>query len=206
LEVLGFPDGGLARLLGAHWSRREPERSPTTKAERPPYRDAVSRSAAYDGDDLRRELAHVLRDTQPTTLAFPDPLDRHPDHHATGIFVLLALADFTRDGAPPPRLLAYLVHWPGWPPGWDTASRDARAESGPLIPPPSLPDRGLARVAVSLDEAEEARKREALALYRSQQEVMPSLLAAFVRRTEPFTVFTADEARRATNRARREGP
>ena len=205
LEFLGFPDGGLVPLLGAHLSRREPERSPTTAAERPPYRDAVWLSALYDGDDLRRELVHVLRETQPTIVVFPDPLDRHPDHHASGMFALLALAEFTRDGAPLPRLLAYLVHGPSWPPGWDTATPDARAETGPLAPPSSLPDRGLARVTISLDGAEEAGKREALALYRSQQQVMPALLAAFVRRTEPFTVFTADEVRRATDQARREG-
>jgi hypothetical protein len=83
---------------------------------------------------------------------------------------------------------------------------NTRAETGPLVPPSSLPDRGLARLTVSLDDAEEAGKREALAVYRSQQQVMPALLAAFVRRTEPFTVFTADEVRHATDRARREGP
>jgi LmbE family N-acetylglucosaminyl deacetylase len=197
LQILGFPDGGLARLLDAHWSRHEPERSPTTAAERPPYPDVVSRSVTYDGDELRGELLHLLREAQPTTVALPDPLDHHPDHHATGVFTLLALSDFTREGAPLPTLLAYLVHWPAWPPGWDATTPDARAEAEPLALPDSLPERGLTRVAFALDGAERTGKRGALACYATQQEVTPALLAAFVRRTEPFTVLTAHEVRHA---------
>ena len=36
LQVLGFPDGGLAPLLDAHWQRTHPERSSTTEASHPP--------------------------------------------------------------------------------------------------------------------------------------------------------------------------
>ena len=195
LAVLGFPDGDLDQLLQAHWWRDVPERSPTTGAMRPPYSEALDRSAAYDGDDLRRELVRELRESRPTTVVFPDPLDRHPDHRATGIFVLLALGDqLARDGRVP-RLLAYLVHWPGWPPGWDTPRPSPGATEQPLALPSSLPDRGLARVALSLSRAEVATKAAALNHYASQQEVLSSVLAAFVRRTEPFTVFTAAEVR-----------
>src|SRR5207249_7177080 len=115
LGLLGFPDGGLEQLLQAHWWRDVPERSPTTGAVRPPYPEALDRSVAYDGDDLRRELVRVLRETRPTTVAFPDPLDRHPDHSATGVFVLLALLGPARPGrtspASPrvPRALARLT-------------------------------------------------------------------------------------------------
>ena len=49
-------------------------------------------------------------------VVFPDPVDRHPDHRAGGLFTLLALETWTREGGPMPKLLAYLVHWPGWPP------------------------------------------------------------------------------------------
>ena len=92
----------------------------------------LDRTVAYDGDDLRRELLRVLRETRPTTVAFPDPLDRHPDHSATGVFVLLALGDrLARDGRLP-RLLAYLVHWPGWPPGWDDPQPAPEARERPL--------------------------------------------------------------------------
>ncbi len=195
VSLLGFPDGGLEQLLQAHWWRDVPERSPTTGPVRPPYPEALDRSVAYDGDDLRRELERVLRETRPTTVAFPDPLDRHPDHSATGVFVLLALGDrLARDGRVP-RLLAYLVHWPGWPPGWDDPQPAPEARERPPRAPPGPPrpwphPRGPSALA-----HRDRREGAALECYVTQQEVMSSLLAAFVRRTEPFTVFTVAEVR-----------
>jgi LmbE family N-acetylglucosaminyl deacetylase len=194
LGPLGFPDGGLGPLLEAHWSRADPERSPTTAAERPPYREALDPRAAYDGADLRRELVHVLRETQPTMLAFPHPLDRHPDHRATGLFTLMAVGDWLDDAAPP-RLLAYLVHWPGWPPGWEQAKPDPSARRRPLVLPDSLPTLGVARTALVLSEREVALEAAALRRYVTQQEVMPRLLASFVRSTEPFTIFSGASVR-----------
>ena len=196
LGVLGFPDGGLGPLLDAHWSRTNPERSATTGATRPPYPEALDRTAAYDGDDLRRELVHVLGETQPTLVAFAHPLDRHPDHRATGLFTLLALRDWTNEGAALPRLLAYLVHWPGWPPGWDAAGAPSAGAPGqPLDLPASLPPPGLAHATLELSQREVATKAAALRRYATQQEVMPALLAAFIRSTEPFALFTAEEVR-----------
>jgi LmbE family N-acetylglucosaminyl deacetylase len=196
LGVLGFPDGGLDRLLRAHWWRSDPERSPTTGVSRPPYREAYEHEVAYDGDDLRRELLRLLRESQPTMIALPDPLDRHPDHHAAGLFTLIALDDWTSEGARMPRLLAYLVHWPGWPPGWDEPRPAAGDRRKDLDPPADLPARDGQRLVLSLTRPDEARKAEALAAYASQQEVMASLLGAFVRRTEPFAELPAAEVKR----------
>ncbi len=192
LQVLGFPDGRIASLLDAHWWRRSPERSPTTERAHPPYAEALDRNLPYDGDDLRRELVGILRETQPTIVALPDFLDRHPDHRATGIFTLLALRDWVEAPDRVPRLLAYLVHWPGWPPGWDAPRGRPAGADTPLELPADLPGRGYARTFVSLQPRDVAAKRAALGRYESQQEVMPALLAAFVRRTEPFTVLDAD--------------
>ncbi len=196
-HLLGFPDGGIEPLLTAHLQRRHPERSSTTGASRPPYPEAEQRDVSYDGDDLRAALAHCLRDAQPTTIVFPDPLDRHPDHRATGRFTLLALKDLMRSqrGAQQamPRLLAYLVHWPAWPPGWNAVTPSTGSSDAVLTLPADLPARDLQRVALTLTDTEIAAKRRALAQYASQQEVLASLLAAFVRRTEPFTVFTRAE-------------
>src|SRR5207249_3509114 len=128
LGLLGFPDGGLEQLLQAHWWRDVPERSPTTGALRPPYPEALDRSVAYGGDDLRRELERVLRETRPTAVAFPDPLDRHPD---AGIFVLLALGDRLAQDGRVPRLLAYLVHGPAGRRDGTIPSRRRRRGSDP---------------------------------------------------------------------------
>jgi LmbE family N-acetylglucosaminyl deacetylase len=134
-------------------------------------------------------------------LGFPDGgLDRHPDHRAAGLFTLMAIDDWTNEGAPMPRLLAYLVHWPGWPPGWDDNHPSDAERTRPLELPADLSPhdapRHATRVALALSEREEKRKADALASYASQQEVMPGLLAAFVRRTEPFTLLTPAEVKR----------
>ncbi|HLK12323.1 MAG TPA: PIG-L family deacetylase [Candidatus Binatia bacterium] len=192
LEFLGFPDGGLEPLLTAHWQRLHPERSPTTGATDPPY-DAEAREPdlPYDGADLRAELSRVLREADPTLVVLPDPLDRHPDHRAGALFTLLALGDWRPQG-PLPRLLAYLVHWPDWPPAWNAVTPPPDATEQPLLLPASLPTRGLARTVLTLTDAEVARTQAALAAYVTQQDVMRPLLAAFERRTEPFTVLRSD--------------
>jgi hypothetical protein len=60
----------------------------------------------------------------------------------------------------------------------------------PLDLPATLPPRGLARTAFALTEAEVATKARALDCYVTQRQEMPTLLAAFVRTTEPFTILT----------------
>ncbi len=192
VQVLGFPDGGLEPLLAAHWQRRHAERSFTTRLFQPSYPEARDRRLAYDGADLLHELVALLREAQPTIVALPDPLDRHPDHRATGLFALLAVDEWLRAGAPGPQLLAYLVHWPAWPPGWDRppSPDDARAR---LDLPPTLPARGAGPVTLALDDHEVQRKQAALARHATQQEAMPFFLAAFVRRTEPYTSLRSDD-------------
>jgi LmbE family N-acetylglucosaminyl deacetylase len=196
LQVLGFPDGGLTPLLDAHWQRTHPERSSTTEALHPPYPEVLDADLAYDGADLQRELGRVLRASQPTIVAFPDPLDRHPDHRATGLFTLLVLRHWLPQAPALPRLLAYLVHWPNWPPGWDTTLPASQTIETGLVLPPDLPTRGLVRRALQLTEVESATQRAALALHASQQAVMPTFLASFVCRSEPFTEFTTAEVQR----------
>jgi LmbE family N-acetylglucosaminyl deacetylase len=196
VQVLGFPDGGLTPLLVAHWQHTQPERSPTTAASHPPYPEVLDADVAYDGADLQRELDHVLHESQPTLVAFPDPLDRHPDHRATGLFTLLALRHWLPQAPATPRLLAYLVHWPNWPPGWDAIPPASQTLETGCTFPPDLPPRDLIRRVLRLTDPESATQRAALALHVSQQAVMPSFLAAFVCRNEPFTEFTTAEVHR----------
>jgi LmbE family N-acetylglucosaminyl deacetylase len=204
-HLLGFPDGGLEFLLTRNWQRGHPERSTTTATTRPPYAGVEHPGVRYDGDDLRAALTHCVREARPTLIAFPDPIDRHPDHRATGMFTLLALKYLMEDSnwshANMPRLLAYVVHWPSWPPGWDARTPDPGATRDLLELPADLPDRGLAGTILRLTDAELASKNDALAEYTSQQRQMQALLAAFVRSSEPFTVFTVDELRRIEGRS-----
>lgn len=198
-HLLGFPDGGLESLLQQHRRAAHPERSATTHATRPPYRESVHPQVRYDGDDLRAALARCVREFRPTIVAFPDPLDRHPDHRAAGLFALRALRDaLNRPGVvghQAPLLLAYLVHWPDWPPGWDAAVAVPQPHER-LDLPSTLPPRPFAQAILVLNDREAVAKDRALAAYVSQQREMPALLEAFVRQTEPFTVFPPEALRR----------
>jgi len=191
LEVLGFPDGGLDGLLQAHWWRSRPERSRTTWATDPPYDDqALEPDISYDGDDLRRELERVIAESRPTIVALPDPRDHHPDHRAAGLFTLLALADWSahRPKKDLPQLLAYLVHWPNWPPGWDASDPQPR-NNAPLELPEKDLHHGGKRVALTLSDAELAVKEDALGRYVTQLAAMGPFLTAFLRGTEPYTIL-----------------
>jgi LmbE family N-acetylglucosaminyl deacetylase len=196
VQVLGFPDGGLDGLLQAHWWRH-PERSRTTHATDPPYDDEVLEpDVPYDGDDLRRELERVIRETRPTIVALPDPLDRHPDHRAAGLFTLLALADWAA-GRPKkdiPELLAYLVHWPAWPP--QREPRTPGHDDAVLELPAHSLHQGGKRVSLMLTEEEVATKYDALQRYATQLAVMRPFLIAFVRHNEPYTILPAAEMER----------
>jgi LmbE family N-acetylglucosaminyl deacetylase len=205
LEFLGFPDGGLDHMLRAHWQRSHPERSETTGASDPPYANALEPDVPYDGSDLRRELVRLLRETDPTIVALPDPLDEHPDHRATAIFTLLALNDWLGETRTPkavkrpvtmPELLTYLIHWENWPPDSNAKTPVHDAGNVSLELPQDLPARGLARTSLTLTDKETDTKRLALAKYVSQQKEMAPFLAAFVRRTEPFTILSEAELRR----------
>ena len=199
LQILGFPDGGLDGLLGPNWERSEPQRSRTTGASDPPYEEARDPDVPYAGADLRQSMEQILRDFRPTMVVLPDPSDRHPDHRAAGLFTLVAVDDWSRGegaGEARPRLLSYLIHWPAWPPGWDAQPRPEDARAPLELPADFRPD-GAGRVALSLNDREISRKRAALAQHKTQREVMGRCLAAFVRRTEPFTLLGSSEVQRA---------
>ena len=201
LQILGFPDGGLDGLLQAHWWRNLPERSATTGATDPPYDDqALEPDVLYDGDDLRRELEQVLRSSRPTIVALPDPLDRHPDHRAAGLFTLLALKDWSehRPQKEMPDLLAYVVHWPDWPPGWNGAAPEPQ-KGATLELPDGVTHEGGRRVALILSDDELARKQTALSKYVTQLAVMRPFLDAFLRRTEPYTMLDPAEMGRVAD-------
>jgi LmbE family N-acetylglucosaminyl deacetylase len=206
VDDLGFPDGGLSALLSEYWSRAHPERSSTTGQSQVYLPHASDRGAVYDGAELKRLLLKTLQETDPTIVAFPDPLDRHPDHSATGLFAILALDEWARAtgridtiegrpaGPPLPLLLAYLVHWPRWPPGWVAGS------ATPLFPhnevlklPADLPERGYGRVWLLLSQEAVERKAAALRKHATQQAVMGRFLASFERRTEPFSQLSAHD-------------
>ena len=182
-------DGGLDGLLQAHWWRTSPERSRTTGATDPPYDDAGARARrAYDGDDLRRELERIVRETRPTMVVLPDPLDRHPDHRAAGLFTLLALYGLGAEPAESdmPQLLAYLVHWPDWPPGWNATPPHVARRRAARCCRRRRPRRAASASRWRSPTTRSPPSRRALQRYATQLAVMAPFLTAFLRRTEPL--------------------
>jgi len=174
VRFLGFPDGGLADLWRTHWLASHPYTSPYTKENRPPEPDGVG----YDGQDLTSVVSRVLRDFRPTVVVMPHPYDVHLDHAHTSYFVTEALTDLeTKGELRAPRVLTYLVHYPGWParrpPAFDRA-----------LPVGEVPDTVWTEAELSSEEL--AAKRAALAEYRSQLEVMDGFLHNFLCRNELF--------------------
>ncbi|MET0390598.1 MAG: PIG-L family deacetylase [Polyangiales bacterium] len=195
LEILGFPDGGLLPLLYSHWDIAHPGRSDTTLRHTVPYRAALERYLPYAGSNLRVQIVRAVRDFHPTLIAFPDLLDEHPDHRAVGLVTLMAAADYMRSrNGSWPKLLAYLVHWRNWPLGVDDHGLSESAINQPLTLPSDLPRRGQSRECLTLTDEELTRKRAALAEYRTQQQVVPYFLHAFVRRTECFSMNAPKDA------------
>src|SRR5437667_10147182 len=179
VRFLGFPDGGLAELWRAHWSRTHPYTSPYTKEDSPPYPGAVDPDVDYDGQDLTSVIARLLRDFRPTVVIMPHPYDMHLDHAHTSYFVTEAVEVLQARRVLPKDLVipTYLGHDPFWPP----------APSPDPMPPPSssrVPDTAWAEV--KLTPAERAVKEDALARYRSQVEVLADLFHRFERDNELF--------------------
>lgn len=177
LVFLGFPDGCLAELWRAYWSR--PYTSPYTNEARPPYPDSLSPDVEYEGRDLTSLIGRLLADFRPTVVVLPHPADRHADHAHTSYFVTDAVRALQERRLLPPSLtlVAYLVHYPSWParrgPLWDR-----------LRPLAGVPD--TTWTETELSAAEFAGKRAALAEYRSQLEVMNGFLRSFLCRNELY--------------------
>ncbi|HSV06925.1 MAG TPA: PIG-L family deacetylase [Candidatus Binatus sp.] len=184
VKFLGFPDGGLAELWRAHWSRTRPYTSPYTREDNPPYPGAVDPDADYDGMDLTSVIARVLEDFRPTVIIIPHPYDRHPDHVHTTYFVTEAVQHLQGRGVLPQTLkvLTYLVHFPSWP-----------AKRGPFfdrfLPLGTLADTTWEETELTPEEL--AAKRAALEEYKSQLEVMNGFLRSFLCRNEIFATLNS---------------
>ena len=114
----GFPDQGLTHLL-----------------------------LAAD-DELPQRLVRELVDWQPTVLVTPSPLDLHPDHSASAVFVRLAMARLGM-GCSGPQHVEYRVHG-----------------RGPNCTTPCF--------TLALSREQQERKRRAILCHVSQLKLQPS--------------------------------
>jgi LmbE family N-acetylglucosaminyl deacetylase len=177
VRLLGFPDEGLCVVASADRAGTAFE-SPYTRRDSPPESEQIVRGTMYRGDDLVRELTHLIEAFRPTFVVLPYPGDEHPDHCATHPLVHRALAEALGAGLRPPRVLHYVIHYRQWP----TAEK-----ADALLEPPAsmLADESSWRT-VNLTSAERTAKGHALDAYRSQMLVMPDFMRAFERPNELF--------------------
>ncbi len=180
LTFMGFPNAGLSRLMTTYWSeRRAAYRSPYTRRDRPSASEIVVADTEFRGEDLTQELALMISDFRPTMILVPRKEDQHADHCAAWFFVADALADVTR--VHPDRdvdVVTYIVHYYSWL-FEDDAPRTA--------PPEDLSGGVSGWLNVPLSRGELKTKRKALALYKSQMDVMGWFLNGFARRSEWFS-------------------
>ena len=171
--ILGYPDRGLTMLLAD--DGKSVHRSTYTGVSAVPYPEALSNGAAYTGNNLRHDLASVIRTFSPTVVLVAAPQDLHADHRASGELARELLAGT----APKAKLYYWIVHaglkWP-WPHGLHRQHA--------LRPPAHAAQLGWQQLP--LDDAAQLRKLQALRQHRSQREVIGWFLNSFVRSNELY--------------------
>jgi LmbE family N-acetylglucosaminyl deacetylase len=180
ITFLGFPDDGLCRLVSDYRSAGAPAfESPYTKRASPPFQEQIARDVAYRGEDAEREFARIIAAFRPTLVLMPDARDEHPDHCSTHLLAHEALDDaIGRTPGLRPRVLHYLIHYGSWP------AREATDLV--LRPPQRLVLVGAGWRSFTLTPSELARKKKALAEYRSQLLAMGATITSFERENELF--------------------
>jgi LmbE family N-acetylglucosaminyl deacetylase len=177
---LGFPDGGLAKLMGIYWSEhRRAYRSPYTRLDRPPRSEMLVADTEYRGEDLTQEIAVIIGEFRPTMILVPRRADQHVDHCAASFFLADALTDVRRVHPDfSTDVINYIVHYYGWP----------FQDDGPrLEPPPGLRGGISGWLRLPLTPAERHAKRTALRRFHTQMHVMSWFLDGFARSNEVFS-------------------
>jgi len=180
ITFLGFPNGGLTRLMTTYWSEhRRAYRSPYTRLDRPSKSETLVPDAEFRGEDLSEELAQIVGDFAPTMILVPRKEDQHADHCAAWFFLSDALGAVRRvHPGFDVDLVNYIIHYYSWP----------FEDDAPRIPrPPGLNGGVSGWLNVPLDAAQAKVKGAALAQYKSQMDVMGWFLIGFARRNEWFS-------------------
>jgi LmbE family N-acetylglucosaminyl deacetylase len=185
---LGFPDDGIDDLLNSNWSKLTPYTSPHTQLSRAGYRESYNRWAVYAGVNLKDGMAKILEDFSPDWVVMPDPRDYHPDHCATGIFVLEALRKLNQEGdisIKDMQILTYLVHFKDYPtsPEWTKEARTAglfmSATGGAILSSTEW-------FQMPMTEDDVDAKERALMAHQSQHQMLGGFFKIFLNPQEIF--------------------
>lgn len=183
---LGFPDDGIQDLWFTHWPAQHPYRSPHTHLDHVFYDHTRNRWARYTGEALKHDIMETLMDFEPDWVVVPDPRDVHPDHRATGYFVLDALNTVLSKGrlhSGKTSVFTYLVHYADYPSASQWEKHISEGEKGMSSSSPQLDGTWWSLV---LTEREIQGKQRALKAHASQWEALGGFLQKFVQHRELF--------------------
>ncbi len=180
---LCYPDRGIKALYTTNWPVHNPFRSHATKDSSSPYKMCYEPGTIYAGENVLRDIKHILQSFKPTIIVSPHPEDRHPDHKYTFEFINQAAKElYTGNGAvPKPELLAYLTHHRFYP-------RPSGLKPEEYLLPPFSHTFIFGWLQFPMEDDVRDKKYDAIRLYRSQI-VTPELgrlMRGFVRKNELF--------------------
>lgn len=179
---LGYPDLGMLKIWLKHWHDAKPFRDFFSRINKVPYKRDKAYGHYYLGDNVVRDIEKELMAFEPTVVFTTPPFDKHPDHQAAYLYLLVALMNLSED-LPFPKIYEYLVHTSHWP-----QPRQHRPDAA-LEPPQHLEGaEGVSWLRFDVGPADRATKMEALSEYKSQLSYSKNFLESFVRRNELFAV------------------
>jgi LmbE family N-acetylglucosaminyl deacetylase len=185
---LGFPDDGIDDLLNTYWSKLTPYTSPHTRLNSAGYKGSFSRWTVYAGVNLKDSMAKILEDFSPDWIVMPDPRDYHPDHCATGLFVLEALRRLNQEGDfsfKSTQILTYLVHFKDYPtsPEWIKEAQ----RSGLFMSPTGRAILSSTEwFQLPLSDEDVSVKERALLAHQSQHQMLGGFFKIFLNHQEIF--------------------
>ncbi|MCX6345084.1 MAG: PIG-L family deacetylase [Armatimonadetes bacterium] len=183
VTFLGYPDRGLAPMWSEYWGHDTLYTSRATRKNSSPYSNSYTPHAPYCGEALLKDLGNILKETKPTDVYLPHPLDNHSDHYATYCFVTAAMEQLHAEGvkfAGNIRIHTYLVHRGDWP----VPKGDHPKEL--LVPPNALANGDTKWSTLAIPSNIVKEKRLAIKQYKTQFAVEKGFLMSFARGNELF--------------------
>ncbi|NYB51523.1 MAG: PIG-L family deacetylase [Methanobacteriaceae archaeon] len=179
---LGYPDGGLRKMLNDHWDYGNPYKSDTdyNQYDHVPYSFAYEKNAPYTGASVVKNMESIIQEFKPNIIFYPDDGDDHPDHWAVSFFAQYAIMETNYTGSEYTYLVHKGFHWPKpeyyLPHEW-------------LIPPRELFDLDANWTYFSITENEENKKRDAVNSHKSQIHLTRDYLQSFVRVNDLLAIY-----------------
>jgi LmbE family N-acetylglucosaminyl deacetylase len=188
---LGYPDGSMMQIHGA----ASPGEVITSAAGQTQtygnrglggmdfHRFFFGSPGPYNRATVEEDLRTLLGHFRPDEVVTVSHFDTHPDHHATALFVIEALAELKRTGAAPATKLHQGIVWPDSPDTWPGAGG---CEPSASFPPPQA-DNQLEWKRVQRSLVPALLKCQAIQAYASS---VTQHLLSFARKDEFF--WTSD--------------